>query len=157
MKRTVVIIMAITILTTSILSANFSGGTGSKSDPYQITTLTQLDSVSHHLDKSFILMNNLDFEGSPFDSANSTNNEGWLPIGNYENKEPFEGCFDGNGYVLSNLFINRNGGGIGLIGGTSKAEIKNLKLTNVNVQGKYNVGTLIGYNYNVSTTSNCSS
>jgi len=42
------------------VKAQFSGGDGSPEDPYQITTVDQLDSIRYFLDSHFILLNDLD-------------------------------------------------------------------------------------------------
>ena len=55
------------------------------------------------------LMNSLDFDGGApgprADDAYHNSWSGWEPIGT--NTNPFATTFDGNGYVLSNLYINR--------------------------------------------------
>ena len=53
--------------------------------------------------------------------------EGWQPIGD-SSSNPFSGQFEGNGFTISNLTINRGGAnGIGLFGYTeSEAEIANV-------------------------------
>lgn len=82
-------------------------------------------------------------------------NNGWLPIGNYDS--PFQANFDGNGFSISNLYINRDfsdtetlGAFIGLFGlVTSDAEaleIRNLTLDGdlMQVAGDRNTGALVG-------------
>ncbi len=93
--------------------------------------------------------------------------KGWDPIG--DETSPFHGNFDGGGYVISNLYINRladssnnttfpaNGENfVGLFGfvtngsttsnasNSSDIYINNLGLTNVNIKGKRATGSLIG-------------
>lgn len=96
--------------------------------------------------------------------------KGWDPIG--DNNSPFHGNFDGGGYIISNLYINRGAtvidtvdndnepdGGenfVGLFGyvtngftddnasNTSDIYIEKVGLTNVNITGKRGTGALIG-------------
>ena len=67
--------------------------------------------------------------------------DGWEPI------EEFNGFFDGRGYTISNLYVNRNNsyGNCGLFGKVgSDAEIVNLKLKNVNISGGNYTGSIAG-------------
>ncbi len=74
---------------------------------------------------------------------------------------PFEGIFDGNGYIISNLTIDTAGAGndyLGLFGKIqgSGVEINNLGMVDVNITSgadSDNLGGLVGYNYG--TINNC--
>ena len=68
-----------------------------------------------------------------------------MPIGT--SSVPFYGSLDGDGYVISNLFINRTDidKNVALFGYTKgKVTFKNIALENVNVSGKTEVGALVG-------------
>jgi len=66
--------------------------------------------------------------------------EGWLPIGYY-----FSGYYDGNGYSVINLYINRpESGNIGLFGYISGGTVTNLSITDCSISGLMNVGGLVG-------------
>ena len=82
-----------------------------------------------------------------------SDDNGWDPVGILA--APFNAKFDGNGYTISNLMINRDGSGrIGLFGVTSSdAEITNLGLLDVNITGRNNVGGLVGQNQSAITNS----
>ena len=74
----------------------------------------------------------------------------WEPIGTFSNSDPnadFEATFDGNGYTISNLSINRStASDLGLFGVVgSRAKIHRVGLVNVNVTGNQFVGGLVGY------------
>lgn len=75
------------------------------------------------------------------DMSEYSNGEGWEPISN------FTGVFDGRGYTISNLKINRSTksyvGLFGEVAGT--ATITNLKLENPSVVGGQYTGALAGY------------
>ena len=69
--------------------------------------------------------------------------QGWDPIGN--TSDPFTARFDGNGHVISGLFIDRPAeSDIGLFGGAADETISNVHLTEVNVSGDARIGGLVG-------------
>ena len=78
---------------------------------------------------------------------------GWQPIG--DTSMPFGGTFDGNGYTIANLMINRGSTRfVGLFGYTrTAAEIANLGLLDVDVSGQSRVGSLVGRNDGTITNS----
>lgn len=79
--------------------------------------------------------------------------KGWEPIGN--SNTPFKGTFDGRGYTIKGLSINRPGQDyIGLFGDTSGATIKNCKLDIVKIVGFNYVGGFAGHG-STSTFENC--
>ncbi len=102
------------------------------------------------LDGDYVLTANIDCS----DTVNWNNGAGFDPIGTDNDTSSgaiediddiFTGTFDGQGYAINNLTINRpNEFFIGLFMATKDAEIKNLNLTNVNINGKTWVGGLIG-------------
>ena len=82
----------------------------------------------------------------------------WTPIGNWNDEGGtfFEGTFDGQGYTISNLYINEPAGdGVGLFGAVTNATIKGINVNNVNVTGYQAVGTVAGYAYSGCTISDC--
>jgi len=96
---------------------------------------------NYPLNGKYILMADLDL-------SNYTN---WQPIGN--SSTPFSGQFDGNGFVIKNLTINRPSGSYqGLFGYiSSTGTITNLVLENANVTGYAYTGSLAGVNLGVIT------
>ncbi|WP_206193422.1 GLUG motif-containing protein, partial [Aliarcobacter cryaerophilus] len=138
----------------------FQSGYGTSTNPYTIKNWTQLQNInnSNILTKNyhFNLLNNLSSSTNDYTNlASNTANGGlgWNSIGwNYTNH--FKGTFDGLGYTISNLNIDKSGADYqGLFGFTSGATIKNIGLENVNITGNSRVGVLVGYNHN-STISN---
>ena len=112
------------------------------SGTYSISTAEELAKLArmtnnYKIDTNceFVLANDIDL------SAYSTG-EGWTPIGI---SNEFPAPFDGNGYVISNLYINTPSIiRVGLFGWCISAEIKNVGLENVDVTGDYEVGGLMG-------------
>lgn len=68
---------------------DFAGGDGSKSNPYQVSTATQLRNVSKHNGRSFKQTADIDYKQSNITSLFS-----------YE--DPFTGDYNGNGYSIQN-------------------------------------------------------
>lgn len=85
-----------------------------------------------------------------------TDDTGWIPIGAVWDT-PFSGIFDGNGYGIDNLFINRpTTDGVGLFGYVGEEGLlKGIALTDVDVTGEDEVGALAGANEG--TIDSCSS
>ncbi len=107
---------------------------------YLIGNLEQLQCMKEILDGEYLLTNNIDAG----DTENWDGGKGFLPIGE-DSFERFEGNFNGNGYEISNLTINRpDERKIGLFGYTRDAVIANVGLIDVNISGQSEVGALIG-------------
>jgi uncharacterized repeat protein (TIGR02543 family) len=126
-------------------TAEFAGGDGSEDNPYLIATPEHLNNVRNYLgaenaDKHFKLTANLNLNVAPYNTG-----EGWEPIGA---SDDFTGSFDGGGYTISGLVINRPAqDDIGLFGyAETMAKIRNLGLVGVKVTGSDCVGGLVGGN-----------
>jgi len=76
---------------------------------------------------------------------------GWNPIGDFHIGEhvDFGGIFDGNGYKISGLYIDRpltkSVGLFGYIG--DRGEVSNLEVVDIDIRGDYYVGGLAGRNH----------
>ncbi|MGJ0372452.1 YDG domain-containing protein [Aliarcobacter cryaerophilus] len=130
---------------TKLSNTLFEDGFGTTLNPYKITNWTQLQNInnSNILTQNyyFNLLNNINSSTTGY-MGNS--GEGWNPIGNDTNS--FTGTFDGLGFTISNLYINRpTQDYVGLFGFESSSSfIKNLGLVNATVTGKDFVGGLVG-------------
>jgi hypothetical protein len=115
-----------------------------------ITNCTDLQNIDN-MTETYVLDNNIDCS----DTINWNGGTGFEPIGAWDNK--FIGTFDGQGYNISNLFINRSVGEQGLIADTKDATIMNINLIDVyvNINTQAIAGGLIGYAENT-TLENCS-
>jgi len=82
----------------------FNDGNGTAENPYQITTLEQLQRIAdvENLDKHFIQVADIDASAS----TELQNGSGFKFIGDAD--QPFTGSYDGNGYSITNLKINFN-------------------------------------------------
>jgi hypothetical protein len=132
------------LLTTNIKVAAIPfAGDGSNNNPFQIATLSDLRFLSENpaiWPKNYIQTANIDAS----DTKNWNNGKGFYPIGTFMRSF---GWYDGQGYTISNLYINRPNaqwpefaGLFGYVGG----EIVNLGLINCDVTGNDQVGALAG-------------
>ncbi|KGK97689.1 hypothetical protein LI82_07855 [Methanococcoides methylutens] len=123
-------------------AATFAGGDGTVADPYQISTVEQLQDMSTDLSANYILINDIDASVT----SGWNGNAGFTPIGDLDNQ--FTGTFDGDGFVITGLYINRpTTDDVGLFGYVdSVAVVKNIGLEDVSITGHYEVGGLAGMN-----------
>ena len=120
----------------------FAGGEGTSQSPYQVATLTQLQSVESYLDQNFILTASIDASATATWNLSGGVYRGFVPIGS--TTSPFTGTLDGVGYTISNLTINRGStSAVGLFGRLD-GTVKNLTLDSVNIIGDSYVGGLAG-------------
>lgn len=136
----------------------FSGGDGSETNPYQISSVADLQQLSTDVkngnsyeDKYFKLMANLDLSGVNF-----------TPIGN-RNTSAFAGTFDGNNanYTINNVTVNssnvfKSPYDLGLFG-YNNGTIKNVTLLNINITRSTgnNHGGIVGCNDAGGQVKNC--
>ena len=88
--------------------------------------------------KTFLLMNDIDLSGL-----------NWVPIGYYidwnnSNNKPFSGVFDGQGHSIIGLTISGGQNDAGLFGYTHLATIRNVVIRNPQIEGRSEVGALVG-------------
>ena len=141
-----------TVLKPVVLSLS---GTGTAEDPFLINNLEELiwfrdhvdsceqDGSSQYAGKYIKLTADIDLEGI-----------NWEPIGSATaDHGSFYGCFDGDGHTIYNLYVEKEGKGLGFFAKTSgggdgpRAQVKNLNFHNVTVKSTDNssyVGGVIG-------------
>ena len=96
-----------------------------------IQTARQLDAVRRNLGAQYELITDIDL-------SSYTN---WNPIGTYSNR--FRGVFDGNGYTIANLTMNRGGVSAGLFAGVDGGTIiRNVTLRISNIQSARTIGNV---------------
>ena len=120
-------------------------GDGTEGNPYQIATLENL----YWLAENPAVWNTGDYFFQVADINGSktreySDGEGWLPIG--ITGRPFYDTYHGNGHIIDSLYINRpledNQGLFGYAGYVGV--IDSLGITNADITGHSNVGTLCG-------------
>ncbi len=133
----------------AVFDYNFDG-TGTEGDPYQIANYDQLNRLSHIpaiWDKHFILTNNINAGSSRNQNIEGVDTMGFLPVGSSETA--FTGTFNGQGYIIDSLFVNRPlEDYIGLFGKADGAMVSNIGLLNTDITGGQYVGGLVGYSGN---------
>ena len=98
-----------------------------------IKTADELQAMKDNLSGKYILMNDIDLSGY-----------NWEAVG-VDDVNPFTGELNGNGYVISNLKINKPIEDYqGLFGAVMGGTLKNIALENVDVTGVGYVGALAG-------------
>ena len=141
------ILLTITILSLSLPAyAKYSGGTGEPNDPYLIHTAEQMNTIGtepNNWDKHFMLMADIDLSDY---SGRLFNIIGTSTTG------PFTGVFNGNNHTISKfsyriLDFNYTSKGryVGLFGYVQNSIIKDIGLIDPNVNGQYDVGSLVGF------------
>lgn len=136
-------------------------GNGTARSPYIITNDWELQAMSQDLDAHYRLGNNIDARGT----ENWNEGKGFTPIGGdgstagdpwsftYNADGSFTGNFDGNGYGILGLTIDREGSPfndgfnyyVGLFSRTDGAKLYNIVLQDHYILGKRFVGGIVGY------------
>ena len=131
------------------LNTTISSGSYSISTAEELAKLSEMTNSGKIQGGNFYLADNIDL-------SRYQTGEGWTPIGTSAN--PFKGTFDGNGYVISNLYINTTASttDVGLFGVCNT--LKNVGVENAYVyapNADY-VGILTGSNrIHGNTVTNC--
>jgi hypothetical protein len=139
MSNPVEIILEGNITATAFLeNSPFQKGNGTKSNPFQINNIDELQEIKNYKNAHFIQVNNIDATIS----MNWNEGEGFQPIGSTnmwssDDHDPFTGSYNGSGYSIDNLYINIQNGDqhypSGLFGAIDEAEIKDLKIKNISI------------------------
>ena len=152
---------------------SFAGGDGTESAPYLIETAGQLKLLADKVNEGdteysgayYLLTADIDLEGGE--------DNPWTPIGIYNyyyDNKPFSGTFDGDGHLISGLFVNitapepdRSDGrnpeeltiSAGLFGAIdTDSTVENLGVAGSVISEGYNVGGIVGHN-DGGTVENC--
>ena len=117
------------------ITANFFQG-------HLIRDWYDLNAVRDNLDDNYLLMNDLDSDTAGYEelaSETANGGAGWDPI------DSFTGTFDGQGYEINNLFINRpTSNYIGLFGSVGSGGLVENVGVNGNITGRDHTGCLAG-------------
>jgi hypothetical protein len=124
------------------ITANFAFAT-------EISDWYGMNATRNDLTGSYLLMNDLDSTTRGYQELAGTiadAGRGWQPIGNYTNL--FAGIFDGQGYEIRDLFINRpDECDVGLFAHIGvRGCIRDIGIVNATVIGQERVSSLVGWN-----------
>jgi len=120
-------------------------GSGTSASPYEISNVDELQCMGNAsnptlLSDNFVLVNNIDATGT--DTWNG--GDGFIPVGN--SSSSFDGNFDGVGYTVSDLYVDRPStddvGLFGIVG--SPGTVANVSLRNLSVTADDEAGGLVG-------------
>lgn len=118
-------------------------GKGTEEEPYIITNAEQLSLIANSPSAYYILANDIDLKYDANNDATFNKGFGWKPISD------FNGVLDGNGHAIKNMYIHSNVGkgydesyekNVGLFTILDGATIKNLKITDANIESDIDVG-----------------
>jgi hypothetical protein len=138
-----------------IVVALIAGMIGCAPRPIEIRDWYDLHAIRNNLSGSYILMNDLASATAGYTelaSVTANGGRGWEPIGTPD--DGFTGSFDGQGYEIRDLFINRpDEDYVGLFAHISWVRyidnvgvVENVGLVNAEVSGSAEVGALVGHN-----------
>lgn len=130
-----------------------ASGSGSAEDPWQIASLENLYWIAADSGRwGYSYLQTADINAAV--TAEWFDTKGWLPIGDAVTE--FSGSYDGNGYSIDSLYINRTGEkNIGLFGLAEQAFLRNIILSNAQISGRINVGCLVGLAVNGTSVERC--
>ena len=142
MKRRFILLAVATFLSGTLMAAwdgstktAPSAGDGSESNPYQIKTEANLAWLANNISewgKHFVQTADLDL-----------GNHEWKPIGNSSAK--FTGSYDGDGYVINNLYYNDYSKDyVGLFGYVNNGHLSNIIVASGFVYGYQNAAGVCG-------------
>ena len=129
---------------------------GSANNPYLISTLSELRGLSTatgYWATGTYLRLTQDIDASATSTLNVGDHDnnpdteveamGFAPIGSQQ--QTYQGIFDGAGFSISNLYINRPTAEAGLFGWVYLSQISNLRLTDVDITGGQPTGAVVGF------------
>ena len=122
-------------------------GSGTLADPYVIWDVNDLQAMNLDLTAYYELGCDIDASATVGWNAGA----GFIPIAPWPPPAVyFTGSFDGKGFIITDLFINRGAplfeSVIGLFGQIEGASISNVGLVNCNITGQDLTGGLVGWN-----------
>jgi hypothetical protein len=123
-------------------------GSGTEEDPYQITNISELQSVRKEPYSCYELANDIDAG----ETKEWNHGRGFIPIGGKRRK--FSGSFNGNNHEIRELHIDRpTNDCTGLFGHThSGSVVENVGIVNADITGDEYVGGIVGANYGDNVT-----
>ena len=143
----------------SIMAALIAGMVGCAPLPIEIRDWYDLHAIRNDLGGDYILMNDLDSTTAGYTelaSGTANGGKGWEPIGTPDetSDEQFTGSFNGQGYEIRDLFINRpDENYVGIFTHISWIRhidnigvVENIGVVNADVTGSAQVGSLVGHN-----------
>lgn len=149
-----VLLCVFVLLPLCLLSASadgFDSGSGTKDDPYVITTADQLTYLSSSVsagdsfEGKYIKLGADIVLNDTSDLLWAQSAQKWVPIGNPNTA--FDGYFDGNGHTVSGAYVSSSGDCVGFFGIVGeKGSVISLTLANGDIGGNNSCGGIAGVN-----------
>lgn len=147
-----------------ICSAQFGGGNGTEENPFIINRPVHLNSIrGDFLEANFLQTDHIDLSPDALIDEDWYNQEtGWRPLGwsldddNQQVVDHFTGVYDGGGYEIRNMTINRpdyNSQALFYI--ATGAVLRNIRMIDVDLRGRRNGGAIVGNLRSGSLMENC--
>ena len=148
-KKLTALFLTFCLALTPFASAFAANGEGGTTPDLVISTAEKLAEFAEEVNNGTSYQGKLVVLGASINLAGVN----WTPIGT--ESSPFKGTFDGEGFTVSNVTVNKADlEYAGLFGRMEGAEIKDLTVKNVSIQAKSYAGGLIGDAF-TGTVSNC--
>ncbi|MBP7807265.1 hypothetical protein KA047_02100 [Candidatus Saccharibacteria bacterium] len=127
----------------------FSDGDGSSGDPYIVANCEELQDVADNRSAHYLQSGDIDCSltnpaSDGFNAGGTWGDEsGFSPIG--AALTPFTGSYNGGGFAITNLFINRPATDyVGLFGRVGSGEIEATSVNSSQITGDQYVGAIVG-------------
>lgn len=122
-------------------------GSGTSGAPYQISRYENLYWVTQNSASWSAYFQQTSHIDLPASITTWDTNQGWTPIGN--TTTPFKGNYDGQGYTIAGLYLNRsNTGNVGFFGllgyDADSVVVRRVHLEDVEIRGGRGAGSLVG-------------
>jgi hypothetical protein len=144
MKKVILLFMFLFLI--SFATSFSGGGAGTLAEPYRIANCTQLQEMNASLFANYSIINEINCSATnPSVGGSIWTNDGFIPIGTLSSA--FRGNLDGNGYKISEFYINSSfSDHVGLFGYTYRAEIHDIGIVNASIagHGTTHLGGIVG-------------
>jgi len=105
-----------------------------------ISNVVELQNMKENLYGQYYLTNDIDCSSTRYWNDGA----GFEPIGSVSSSYRFGGSFDGRGFTISNLYINRPDSSLTGLFSEASGQLFNVRLDDVEIHGKNYVGGLVG-------------
>lgn len=140
-------------------------GTGTEADPFLIENARQLAYLAYRVNNGLdaggghVSNHDLHYKLMVDVNLNGSENFQWTPIGYWNSDSDYQcfgGHFDGNGHVVSGMYINSSANRVGLFGNVDGVTICNTSVSGETIEttGQY-AGGIIGVARSMITVYNC--
>ena len=156
LKRAATLLLLMLLSAANALAQTRWQGSGTEQDPYIINNTDDLEALANSVNSGTSYAGQF-FRLNADLTYNTATQNNHTAIGHYDPiwDHPFSGTFDGDGHTISGIRINNNHDYQGLFGYCKNSTVKNLILTDARINGKYNVGGIVGYSFNGSSIVDC--